>query len=72
MNCSTLEEQLNNNVLYIMDSKGNFQPASCGDLLNHIKDCGCCSKLYNIEDRYYYFWTILFIFFIFVIVWLFK
>jgi len=71
MNCSTLEEQLNKVALYTIDSNGNLRLASCGELLNHIKDCECCSKIYGIEDRYYYFWTALFILFIAVIVWTF-
>lgn len=73
MNCSTLEEQLKDQ-LYILDSSGRFKVASCGDILNHVKECGFCGCVHGsnkqaYEDKYYYFWTLIYIAIVCLIVW---
>lgn len=71
MNFSTLEDQLNigtnDDALFIRDSTGGFKEATLADIYNYMKKY-TPSNIFKQEDKYYYFWTILFLLFIFVII----
>jgi len=69
MACSTLEQQLNG--LYVVDQvNGGFIEASFNDVVRYLKMCGLYTnaQTHTIEDRYYYFWTAIFIMIVLLIV----
>jgi len=69
MNFSTLEQQLQVGSstyppgLYMVDANGNFQPYNFNMMMPYT---------WHMEDKYYYFWTIIFLLFVLLVVRLMK
>ena len=68
---STLEDQLSiGEKLYVLNN-GEYKPATCGDIYNHIKECSWCAACFK-KQREDYLWTMLFVILIFILVLIFK
>ena len=68
--CSTLEEQLYG--LYVADPiNGGFKEASFNDVSRYLKMYGF-NQTKSLEDRYYYFWTSIFILVVISIVYIIR